>query len=79
MMATLRLPLAFLAWFALLALASGRLLQNDKVHWKGIPNGAALKARARAPVIEDRSEKFRFLTEATEGEITPLLEFFNLN
>jgi 2-keto-4-pentenoate hydratase len=62
-------PLAFLVWFALILLVSGRLLKNDKVHWTGSA-GPALKARAAVPVVEDRSTgNFQFLSAATEREI----------
>ena len=68
-MSSFRSPLAFLVWFALLVLASGRLLKNDKVHWTGSA-GPALKARAGAPIVEDRStQNFQFLSPATERKI----------
>lgn len=70
-MASFRAPLALVAWFVLFVLASGRLLHNDKVHWKGHASGPTLKARAATPAIDDRSSQhFRFLTSATKREIT---------
>jgi hypothetical protein len=71
MMLSSGMPLAFLVWFVLSILSSARLLQNDKVHWKGQSKGPALKARAEAPIIEDRStQNFRFLTSATKRKVT---------
>ena len=71
----LRSTLAVLAWFTFLSGVSGRL--NDKAHWKGQPK-STLKARAEAPIIEQRSppEEFRFLDSATKCELSlPLVNF----
>jgi carboxypeptidase D len=50
------------------------------VHWKGLSNEPAVKARAEPPIIEDRStDNFRFLTSDTKREFATLLVFYHIN
>ncbi|KUJ12228.1 carboxypeptidase S3, penicillopeptidase S3, CPD-S3 [Mollisia scopiformis] len=73
MMLTFRFQWVLLAWTAFLAVASGRLPQSDRVRRTHPP----VEARHEAPEapVEDRSEKFRFLTAETKPyQVTSLPE-----
>jgi hypothetical protein len=63
-------PLALLSGFAFLVLSSTRLLNRDKVRWKGMPNGPTVNSWTKAPILEERlTQDFRFLNFATKREV----------